>query len=63
MTGFNDDWYAAIIERFSPSSHTQYDAVDGLSRCILAAACILAQAIDGLADEFKSGLNDITEGK
>jgi len=50
--GFDDPWYAGIIDRFAPQTDHATDevrSIDNLSTCILAAACIVAQSIDNLA--------------
>lgn len=51
MSGFNNPWYAGIIERFSPDGEESNAA---LARCMLVSSCILAQAIDDLASKFHS---------
>jgi hypothetical protein len=55
---FDNPWYSGIIERFDPG-HSTYDTPDTLAiksaaRANLAAACIIAQAIDGLAEAIKN---------
>ena len=45
MSGFDEPWYAEMIERFSPDEE---DENGNAARAILAGFCILAQAIDGL---------------
>lgn len=56
MAGFDNPWYAEMIERFSAdtSDKDPNTASDAHGRMILAAACIIATAIDGLADAVKA---------
>jgi hypothetical protein len=51
MSGFDNAWYAEMIDRFTADSPPGNlpAAVDGHGRSVVAAACILAQAIDDLA--------------
>src|SRR5215475_12703404 len=53
MYGFYNEWYAGIIERFRPGDADNdtpgSQAVKCLALANLASACIIAQAIDGLA--------------
>ena len=58
MSGFNNPWYALFIERFSPE--TGNEPLDGLATSILAAACVIAQAIDSHADATRGLRNAIT---
>jgi hypothetical protein len=44
---FDEVWYIEMIERFSPD--TGDPATDAHARAMLAAACIIAQALDGVA--------------
>jgi len=55
MAGFDNPWYAEIIERFTcdTSEGCRNDATDAHGRAILAAACVIAQAIDGLAEAVR----------
>jgi hypothetical protein len=55
MTGFDNPWYAGMIERFSRDTRgeEQNVATDAHGRALLAAACIIATAIDGLAEAVK----------
>lgn len=46
MVTFDDPWYPQMIERFSTG--------DPLGDKILAVACIIGTAIDGIANELKS---------
>ncbi len=53
MAGFDNPWYADIIERFAPSTGHKPNsnhAVDGHAQALLAAACVIAAAIDDLAE-------------
>jgi hypothetical protein len=53
---FDHPWYAEIIERFSPEfarEDGRHRGAFAVARCLLAASCVLAQAVDRLADEVK----------
>ncbi len=56
--GFDNEWYSGIIERFSPGDADDdtpsSQAVKCVARANLASACIIAQAIDGLAEAIKN---------
>jgi len=58
MYAFTNTWYAGIIERFTPGDADDdtpdAQAVKCLARANLASACIIAQAIDGLAEAVKN---------
>jgi hypothetical protein len=54
--GFNDPWYAEIIERFRHNTEEAPSinpALDGLGVAILASACIIAQSLDELTKALK----------
>ena len=63
MTGFDNPWYAGMIERFSVDTGGEAinDALDGHGRAILAAACIIGTALDGLAEAIRSAGKDVGE--
>lgn len=58
MSAFDDPWYAEMIERFSPEDG---DENGRAGRAILAGFCILAQAIDGLAEAMKAANAEMPE--
>ncbi len=47
MSGFDNPWYAEMLERFSPDKD---DDNGNAAHAILAGFCILAVAIDGVSD-------------
>ncbi len=56
MVGFDNPWYAGIIERFAADTRddeTLNNSVDALSRSVVVAACVVAQALDGLAQAVR----------
>ena len=63
MTGFQP-WHAGMIERYTPDGD---DPNCALARAILAAACILAEAIDGLTgnvgDIGQTIIDELAEAK
>lgn len=55
---FENTWYHGFIHEHSPGDSTddtpQSRATKSLAYANLAAACVIAQAIDGLRDELKA---------
>lgn len=55
MPVFDNEWYAKMIDRYY--AHTEGDDINVAIDChgsnIFAAACVIAQAIDGLSDAIK----------
>jgi hypothetical protein len=50
MTSFNDPWYHDMIERYSPDPGT--DPTCAHARCVLVAAALIAQSLDGIAQSL-----------
>jgi hypothetical protein len=54
---FNDTWYHGFIQAHSPGDSEEDTAQSQATKCLahanLCAACVIAQAIDGLRDEIK----------
>jgi hypothetical protein len=60
---FDTPWYAEMIERFghdTGKAKSVNPAIDGLGTCILASACILAQALDGVAKSLDGVADSIS---
>lgn len=56
MAGFDHPWYAEIIHRFhydTTAEDTPNASIDGLGQSILAAACVISQAIDQHTEALK----------
>ena len=55
MVGFDNPWYAEMIERWraGPQDSKEERSADIVATALLAAASIIGTALDGVADAIK----------